>query len=75
MVMVGHMTDYWRIHPPVHILVAGYMGYKPTHDFTDAPDLERDIAAMAEGLRDYLPKHLRKGLDAFQMVTMSAKDA
>ncbi|SEB36362.1 hypothetical protein SAMN04490193_0675 [Pseudomonas marginalis] len=63
--MVGHMTDYWRTHPPVHVLVAGYMGYKAPQDVTDAPDLARDLAAMAADLRDDLPEHLRSGLDAF----------
>ncbi|SFS24151.1 hypothetical protein SAMN03159318_00382 [Pseudomonas sp. NFACC42-2] len=65
MVMVGHMTDYWRTHPPVHVLVAGYMGYKPPQDVTDAPDLARDLATIATDLRDDLPDHLRSGLDAF----------
>lgn len=65
MIMVGHMTDYWRTHPPVHVLVAGYMGYKATQDVTDAPDLARDLATMAADLRDDLPEHLRGALDAF----------
>lgn len=24
------LNKYWDEHPPVHLLVAGYMGYKPT---------------------------------------------
>lgn len=63
--MVGHMTDYWRTHPPVHILVAGYMGYKPASETTTAPDLENAINGLADNLRDELPEHLRRALDAF----------
>ncbi|MFJ3375528.1 hypothetical protein ACIPLA_11495 [Pseudomonas sp. NPDC086112] len=59
------MTDYWRHHPPVHVLVAGYMGYKPEANVTDAPDLETNLAAIIEDLRDDLPAHLRAALDAF----------
>ena len=65
MVMVGHMTDYWRNHPPVHILVAGYMGYKPTQEVTDAPDLASNLVAMAADLASELPEHLRSALDVF----------
>lgn len=63
--MVGHMTEYWRRHPPVHVLVAGYMGYKPSEDVTDAPDLASNMAAMAADMRNELPEHLRGALDAF----------
>lgn len=63
--MVGHMTEYWRSHPPVHILVAGYMGYKPVSETTNAPNLENAINGLADDLRDELPEHLRYALDAF----------
>ncbi|WP_124356137.1 hypothetical protein [Pseudomonas synxantha] len=59
------MTDYWRRHPPVHVLVAGYMGYKPAESVTDASDLASNLAAMAEDMRAELPEHLRGALDAF----------
>lgn len=26
---VEELFDYWREHPPTHILVAGYLGYEP----------------------------------------------
>lgn len=65
MTMVGHMTDYWRHHPPVHVLVAGYMGYKPEEQVTNAPDLATNLASLAEDLRDELPEHLRGALEAF----------
>lgn len=63
--MVGHMTDYWRHHPPVHVLVAGYLGYKPTQMEQGAPDLAANMAALAADMRDELPEHLRGALDAF----------
>lgn len=67
MVMVGHMTGYWRSHPPVHVLVAGYLGYKPESDVTSAPDLANAITGLADDLRDELPEHLRHALDAFSI--------
>ncbi|VVN00036.1 hypothetical protein PS659_03308 [Pseudomonas fluorescens] len=63
--MVGHMTDYWHHHPPVHVLVAGYLGYKPTQSDGAAPDLAANMAALAADMRDDLPPHLRAALDAF----------
>jgi len=63
--MVGHMTDYWRARPPIHILVAGYMGYKPVSETTTAPDLANAITGLAADLRDDLPEHLKSALDAF----------
>ncbi len=63
--MVGHMTDYWNHHPPVHVLVAGYLGYKPTQSVTGAPDLATNMAALAADMRSELPEHLRGALDAF----------
>nr|DAO42972.1 MAG TPA: hypothetical protein [Caudoviricetes sp.] len=65
MVMVGHMTKYWHHHPPAHILVAGYMGYTPRQDATNAPDLASNLASLAGDLRDELPEHLRSALDTF----------
>ena len=63
--MVGHMTDYWRSHPPVHVLVAGYIGYKPGRDATEATDLAGAVTGLAADLRDGLPEHLRGALDEF----------
>ncbi len=62
--MVAEMTTYWHKHPPVHILAAGYMGYKPETEIGDAPDLNSAIAAFAADTDD-LPEHLRGALDAF----------
>ncbi|MNG40599.1 hypothetical protein D3C84_1292450 [compost metagenome] len=65
MTMVGHMTDYWRHHPPVHVLVAGYMGFKPELPITDAPDMVSNLASLADDMRDDLPVHLRDALDLY----------
>ncbi|HFC8542721.1 TPA: hypothetical protein ACFP4Q_000835 [Neisseria weaveri] len=39
---LNHLGEYWKQHPPVHILVAAYMGYKgqdaPKTDETDAAE-------------------------------------
>lgn len=65
MVMVGHMTDYWQRHPPLHVLAAGYLGFKPDLPVADAPDLATNLAAIAKDLWADLPEHLRGALDAF----------
>ena len=65
MTMVGHMTDYWRHHPPVHVLVAGYMGYKADLPITDAVNMASNLASLADDMRDDLPIHLRDALDLF----------
>ncbi len=62
--MVAAMTTYWHRHPPVHILAAGYMGYKPETEIGEAADLHATIAALATDTDD-LPEHLRGALDAF----------
>lgn len=59
------MTDYWRHHPPVHVLVAGYMGYKLEAQVTDAPDLSTSLSRLKEDLQDELPEHLLGTLDMF----------
>ncbi|WP_405121668.1 hypothetical protein [Pseudomonas petroselini] len=59
------MTDYWRSYPPVHVLVAGYMGYKPDRDLTDAPYFAEALTGIAADMRDELPEHLRSALDNF----------
>ncbi len=66
--MVGHMTNYWRNYPPVHVLVAGYMNYKPAEEVTCANDLNSNLAAIAADVRDELPEHLKTALEAFSFV-------
>ena len=63
--MVASMTEYWTKHPPVHILVAGYMGYKPETQTEGAPELNATIAELAADFGDDLPPHLRGALDSF----------
>jgi hypothetical protein len=67
MIMVGHMTNYWRNHPPVHVLVAGYMNFKPAEEVTCTNDLYSNLAAIAADVRDELPEHLRNALDTFSL--------
>jgi len=43
---VENLSAYWREHPPVHLLVAGYMGYQPP-----APSTPVDPAVVAAMLR------------------------
>jgi hypothetical protein len=62
---VASMTKYWGKHPPVHILVAGYMGYKPETQSEAAPNLDATIAELAADFGDDLPPHLRGALDSF----------
>lgn len=33
------LDNYWRRHPPVHLLVAAYLGYKPPRDVQEVGDL------------------------------------
>jgi hypothetical protein len=67
MTMVEHMTDYWRHHPQVHVLVAGYMSYKSETQVTDALVLVTSLAKLAEDLQDELPEDLRDALEAFSI--------
>lgn len=40
---VMELTEYWAEHPPVHILVAGFMGYQGTAE-TDKPNWRDEMA-------------------------------
>ncbi len=48
------MMEYWRIRPPVHILVASYVGYKPPED-------NKVIDGEGEDVSDFI-----KAMSAFQ---------
>lgn len=37
---IGHLSNYWRRHPPVHILVASYMGIRPSEKPNEADEAE-----------------------------------
>ncbi|QMT41238.1 hypothetical protein [Neisseria shayeganii] len=41
---IQHLSEYWRRHPPVHILVASYIGYR-------APDPATLAAEEAEAVQ------------------------
>ncbi len=40
-------TDYWRSHPPVHVMVAAYLGIEPQSKPSDKPR-EVDESTIAE---------------------------
>lgn len=37
---IGYLSEYWRNHPPVHILVASYMGIRPSEQPNEADEAE-----------------------------------
>jgi hypothetical protein len=51
------MPDYWRMerflmrHPPVDLLVASYLGYKPPRNIEGRPDLRHVSRANSEAMR------------------------
>ncbi|MBS5743739.1 MAG: hypothetical protein KHW43_09625 [Neisseria sp.] len=46
---IGHLNDYWREHPPVHILVASYMGIKPSSSPGQSETDEAEAIGMLGG--------------------------
>jgi hypothetical protein len=47
------LQEYWKEHPPVHLLVAAYLGIKPKHkgkSKADQPSL-RALAGMFGGVK------------------------
>lgn len=44
------LTHYWQKHPPVHLLVAGFMGYKPQAEEKKYGDLGELIAMFPGGV-------------------------
>ena len=46
--MLQSLTTYWGNHPPVHILVAGYLGYKKPDVTTPAkPSFDDFLASVS----------------------------
>jgi hypothetical protein len=43
---VYELLDYWERHPPLHLLVAGYLGYRPQRKSDRAAAAPRDIGAL-----------------------------
>lgn len=56
---------YWRKHPPLHLLVAAYMGHKPPADasgpMSSAAIIERNERAFEEfaSMATPMPEHMR----------------
>lgn len=48
------MNDYWDAHPPVHIMVAAYLGIKPKARKTTP--IENDLAEVDAFLAMLSPK-------------------
>lgn len=46
---IEDLSAYWREHPPVHLLVAGFMGYRPPSPPT--PTDPAILAALFKGGR------------------------
>ena len=46
---IKHLNEYWREHPPVHILVASYMGIKPSSSVAQRSAGEADALGMLGG--------------------------
>jgi hypothetical protein len=42
------LLDYWAAHPPVHVLVAGFMGLKPKKKLkkTAQPEQPQDVQSL-----------------------------
>lgn len=62
--MVTAMNSYWREHPPVHLLVAGYLDYKPgllPEELAESADMDRFI----EDVRSDLPDHLLAAVERY----------
>lgn len=49
------MNKYWLNHPPMHILLAGYVGYKAP-DPIEAPRTEKEQDEMLKQVMASLPK-------------------
>ena len=51
---IQHLNEYWREHPPVHILVASYMGIKPSSSVVQSVADDAEAIGMLGG--NELPK-------------------
>ena len=46
---IRHLNEYWREHPPVHILVASYMGIKQSSSVAQSEADEAEAIGMLCG--------------------------
>lgn len=54
------INKYWDAHPPVHLLVAGYMGYEPKQNATSLEEAAEYVpvnTVTAEEFEDILKQH------------------
>ena len=56
--MVGHMTDYWRHHPPVHVLVAGEGAAAAAQAAAQIAGVAKVINAEGASLKDGLAENV-----------------
>jgi hypothetical protein len=59
------LSEYWKLHPPVHILLAGFVGYKPSVHSKDSW-IERKLTyeqCLAEAMK---PQELKVDPHALQ---------
>jgi hypothetical protein len=49
------MNDYWQQHPPVHIMVAAYLGIKPAATSNISTPVQNDESELAEFLAMLAP--------------------
>jgi hypothetical protein len=58
------LVNYWKLHPPVHVLLAGFVGYKPSLAGKDSW-IERKLTyeqCLAEAQK---PHELKEDIHAF----------
>lgn len=48
---ITRLYRYWQDSPPVHELVAAYLGYKPSKGRESSPDTRPDIGMTADQIR------------------------
>ena len=48
LVRLGHLSEYWKQHPPTHVLVAAYMGVgeKSAPSDPNGPPGQQDFSAL-----------------------------
>lgn len=46
---LSHFTKYWESYPPIHVLIAGYMGIKPkTEESKEEINNDAQLAAFIQ---------------------------
>jgi hypothetical protein len=60
---VIRLCTYWREHPPVHIVLAGYVGYKPSQRSHEMDAEHSGKLAVWFGPPARPPQHVRELVD------------